>query len=109
MESLLVDYEFCYGCHACEMACKTAHAFGEGECGIQVIQLGPRPIGDGRWEFSFVPIPTDLCDMCSERQEAGKMPTCVHHCNAKVIEWGSVEELSQRASTKAKMALYTRG
>lgn len=109
MNALLIDYEFCYGCHTCEAACKAEHGFREGLCGIELHQIGPREIAPDEWEFTYVPVPTELCDMCAERIGMGKLPTCVHHCQAKVIEYGPVEEMALRAASKPQMALYTIG
>ena len=39
--ALLIDYEFCTGCHACEMACKVEKGLGEGEWGIKLAEIGP--------------------------------------------------------------------
>lgn len=107
MQGLLIDYEFCYGCHTCEMACKTEHGFETGKWGIELHQMGPREIGEDKWEFTFVPVPTELCDLCADRVEAGKLPTCVHHCQGKVMEYGEVEDLAKKAAGKPKMVLYT--
>lgn len=103
---LLIDYEFCTGCHSCEMACKMELGLPPGKWGIQVVQLGPWQINADRWEYEFVPIPTELCNLCEERVAAGKKPTCVHHCQSLVMEYGPVEELAPKM-TKPKMVLYT--
>ena len=107
MNGLLIDYEFCYGCHVCEMACKTEHGLKKGEWGIELHTMGPRKIGEDVWEYTNVPIPTALCDLCAERTAKGKLPTCVHHCNAKVMEYGPVEELTAKLASKPKMVLFT--
>lgn len=109
MKGLLIDYEFCYGCHVCEMACKTEHELEEGQWGIQLHQMGPREIAPGKWEYTFVPVPTELCDLCAERRAAGKLPTCVHHCNAKVMEFGEIEELQAKVASKPKVVLFSIG
>ena len=103
---LLIDYDFCSGCHACEVACKVEHGFKTGEWGIQVFTMGPREIAPDKWEYTNIPVPTELCDLCEDRVAAGKMPTCVHHCQALVIECGPVDELAARMD-KQKMVLYT--
>lgn len=103
---LLIDYEFCTGCHTCEMACKVELGLPKGKWGIQVAQIGPWQIDDDRWEYEFVPIPTELCNLCEDRVAAGKLPTCIHHCQAGVMEYGPVEELAKKM-TKQKMVLFT--
>ena len=42
-------------------------------------------------------VPTDQCDLCADRVEKGKLPTCVKHCQAGCMQYGSVEELSKNA------------
>jgi anaerobic dimethyl sulfoxide reductase subunit B (iron-sulfur subunit) len=103
---LLIDYEFCTGCHSCEMACKAELKLPTGKWGIQVAQIGPWQINEDRWEYEFIPVPTELCNLCEDRVESGKKPSCVHHCQSLIMEYGPVEELTKKM-TKAKMVLYT--
>lgn len=102
---LLIDYEFCTGCHTCEMACKVEHNLPEGQWGIELAKIGPREIEPDVWDFKYVPMPTALCDLCASRVEEGRWPTCVHHCQAQVIEYGAVEELARQID-KQKMVLF---
>ena len=71
LNALLIDYEYCTGCHACEVACKKVLNLSEGQYGIKVVQDGPRQKPNGKWELNYLPIPTELCDFCSDRIEAG--------------------------------------
>lgn len=103
---LLIDYEFCTGCHSCEMACKAELKLPNGKWGIQVAQIGPWQIDENRWEYEFVPVPTELCNLCEARVAAGKKPTCVHHCQSMVMEYGPVDELAKKMN-KPKMVLFT--
>ena len=105
LKGLLFDYEFCSGCHACEVACKKEHGFAQGQNGIRVIQIGPSAKPDGTWEYDYVPIPGELCDLCAERVARGKKPTCVHHCQAFAIQYGTIAELAERVD-KTKMSLF---
>lgn len=107
MYGLLIDYEYCYGCQTCEMACKTEHDFREGQNGIELHKIGPWETAPEVWEYTFVPVPTSLCDLCAERLAEGRMPTCVHHCNAKVIEYGPIEELAKRQQEKSNVVVYS--
>ena len=102
---LLIDYEFCTGCHTCETACKVEHGFPHGQWGIKLAQIGPFEIEPQKWDFHYVPMPTALCDLCAERVEEGRWPTCVHHCQAQVMEYGPVEELAKRMD-KPFMVLF---
>ncbi len=91
---LLIDYQYCTGCHSCEVACKMEKELPHGKHGIQLAHNGPWKITDEKWENTFVPIPTDICDLCADRVAADKRPTCVQHCQASVIEYGTVEQLT---------------
>jgi Fe-S-cluster-containing dehydrogenase component len=37
---------------------------------------------------------------------AGKKPSCVHQCQAAVIEYGSVEELAAKLNDKGRQVLF---
>lgn len=106
--ALMIDYEYCTGCHSCEVACKVELGLPHGKFGIQLAKVGPFPLDEANdhWELTYVPIPTHLCDLCGDRVAAGKKPACVHHCQASVIEYGTVEELSKRMD-RDRMVLYT--
>lgn len=103
---LLIDYEYCTGCHACEVACKVEKGLEEGEFGIKLSQIGPWKLCDDTWEWDFVPMPTQACDLCQDRLNAGKVPTCVHHCQSLVMDFGPVEELAKRMA-KPRVVLFT--
>lgn len=97
---LMIDTDFCTGCHTCEVACKKEHNLPKGVFGIKIMQMGPFRIEDDNYEYRFAPIPGKLCDLCAERRSMDKTPLCVQSCQAKVMEWGTIEELSQKASQK---------
>ena len=103
---LLIDYEYCTGCHTCEMACKVELQLPLGQYGIKIAQDGPRQLENGKWEYLYLPIPTSLCNLCEDRVEMGKLPTCVHHCQAAVMTYGKVEDLAKKAQEKPKMCLF---
>lgn len=107
---LLIDYEFCSGCHACEVACKKEHNMPRGDFGIKILQDGPRKNSNGNWEYDYLPVPTSLCDLCASRTAVGKLPTCVHHCQAGVMVYGTLDELAAKAkaAAKGKMAIFTK-
>ena len=83
MKGILINYEYCTGCHACEVACKKRLGLPEGEFGIKLTETGPYEYagkaGEERWEWSWLPVLTKACDLCADRTEAGKMPLCVQH------------------------------
>ena len=105
---LLIDYEFCSGCQSCEVACKEEHGYEVGEWGIKVHDEGPWQIKEtGEWNWWKVPIPTKLCDLCAKRVEAGREPTCVHHCLAQVMKFGTIEEMAAELAKKPNQVLWS--
>lgn len=107
VNGILVDYEYCTGCHTCEVACKKELNLPKGQWGIRVFTDGPRKVyNSGKWELNNIPVLTSLCNLCGERVAKGKLPNCVHHCLAQVMEYGPVEELAKKMAAKGgKMTL----
>jgi Fe-S-cluster-containing dehydrogenase component len=98
--ALYVNYHYCTGCHACEVACMQEHGFASKEAnGIVVYKMGPWTAEGVNQSLilNFVPIPTDLCDLCVDRADEGRLPTCVHHCQARCLEYGDAAELAAKA------------
>lgn len=104
---LFINYEFCTGCHSCEVACKKEHKLPEGQFGMHVLQDGPRQTVDGKWEFTYIPYPSHQCDLCAERVSEGRLPTCVHHCQAGVMDFGPLEEMAKLAEKYPKSMVYS--
>ena len=101
---LMIDNEYCTGCHSCEVACKNEHDLPLGQWGIKVLELGPWKLMDGKkWEYRYVPVPTSYCDLCADRVEAGGIPSCQLHCLASVIEYDTLENLAKKMEEKGKM------
>ena len=103
---LLIDTEWCTGCHTCEIACQMEHKLPEGQTGILVQEIGPWEIGEGKWQLSYLPTLTSQCTSCAERVAKGRLPTCVQHCQARCMEHGPVEELAKKMEGSNK-ALFT--
>ena len=108
---LLIDYEFCTGCHTCEVACKVEHGLDVGRWGIHMLDDGPWPKFDGAkqgkdFNWNHIPVPTDLCDLCEERLEQEKEPTCVHHCLAQCMKFGPIDELIEELDKKPKQVMF---
>lgn len=103
---LLIDYEYCSGCHACEVACKEEHGFPVGKFGIRLYSDGPWQINNRQTNWNQMPVPTDLCDLCADRLERGKKPTCVHHCLCQCMQFGTVDELAEELKKKDKQVLF---
>ena len=104
--ALMIDYEFCTGCHSCEVACKKALELPTGQWGIKILQDGPRQLENGKWEYNYLPMPTSLCDLCAERLAEGKDPNCVHHCPAHCMAFGPVEEIAAKTAEKGKRVMF---
>ena len=98
---LLIDYKYCTNCRSCEVACQMEKDLPSDEFGIQVFESKARRKSGGRiddaWDWTYMPMPTYLCDLCAERMDEGKKPMCVKHCLAACMEVGLVEELAVRA------------
>lgn len=103
---LLIDYEYCSGCHSCEIACQEEHDLPVGQWGIRVYDDGPWEIEPKRYNWNKIPVPTDLCDLCADRTGRGREPVCVHHCLANVMTYGDVESLAKQMTDKSKRVLF---
>lgn len=103
---ILIDYEFCTGCHSCEVACKNVRNLPAGKYGIKILTDGPWQIDSDRWEFNFIPTPTELCNLCSDSVAKGEKPSCVHHCLAQVMEFGPVDQLAKKMERKGRLVLF---
>lgn len=100
---LLIDYDFCTGCHVCEIACKQEHNRPAGEWGIYVMEVQPEIAGGKLYYFPF---PTDYCNLCGKRIAKGLQPACVQHCQAKVMKFGKIEELTNVLREKPRTVLW---
>ncbi len=109
-KGILVDYEWCSGCHTCEMACavELSHDFPGTHAGIRVVQEGPYQIGEKKWSCINMPFITDLCDQCVNRLPVNgdTRPTCVKHCQARCLKYGDIEELVKELVTKPNQSLF---
>lgn len=112
MKGILVNYEYCTGCHSCEVACKKYHNLPEGEFGIKVSEIGPYQYasevrGTNKWEWTWLPGLTKVCDLCEERTAKNKMPMCVQHCQAWCMAYGELEDLIKKVDSKSRYAILT--
>jgi Fe-S-cluster-containing dehydrogenase component len=103
---LLIDYEYCTGCHTCEVACQMEHNIPVGQWGIQLAEIGPWQIEGDKWQYAYIPVPTELCNLCGQRVAKGKRPACVHNCQADVMKFGPVEQLAKEMEGKSHMVLF---
>lgn len=72
--ALLIDHQACWGCKACEVACKQENNVPVGIKLIKVAEEGPI-VRDGRLDFSYR---VDLCRHC-------EAPPCVEVCPVEAI------------------------
>ena len=100
---LLIDYDFCIGCHVCEIACKQEHQRPEEEWGIYVTEIQPEISGGKLYYFPF---PTDKCNFCGKRIAKGREPACVKHCMTGVIKFGPINELAEHLQKKSRTVLW---
>lgn len=108
---LLINYEYCTGCESCVIACKEEHDFPVGKWGIRVLNDGPWQKDDendmgSSFNWNKIPVPTDLCDLCAARVAEGRKPTCVHHCLAECMSFGTIDELAAEMSASPKQVLW---
>jgi Fe-S-cluster-containing dehydrogenase component len=103
---LLINYDFCTGCHSCEVACQQEHDFPADKCGIKVTEYVyaalKKPVA-----IDYLPFPTELCDLCINRHQQGEKPACVKHCQAACMEFGSLEELVQQMEIMPRSVLFS--
>jgi Fe-S-cluster-containing dehydrogenase component len=98
-----VNYEYCTGCRACELACKQEHSRPEGEYGIYVKEVEAEVTGGISY---YLPFPTDKCNLCGKRIAKGLKPACVHSCWTNVMKFGTIAELADDMQTRARTVIW---
>jgi Fe-S-cluster-containing dehydrogenase component len=101
---LLIQYDWCTGCHSCEVACKQEHNFSEGMVGIKVDEVVST--GADKVYVDYMPYTTRFCDLCAERTKAGEQPACVKHCQATCITYGTITELAKMMEKQPRSSLF---
>jgi len=102
---LLIDYEYCTGCHTCQVACAQEYHWPAGMVGIKVIEIVQKLPHDKAY-LTYLPFPTELCVLCKQRTKKGLEPACVAHCMAGCMKYGRIEDLSKEMFKKAKVVLW---
>lgn len=101
----LVDLRRCIGCHACSVACKTAHEVPLGEFPLRVRWL-PRPDAD---TYAFLPVFSEkLCHDDSESLVAGLEPACVRACPTDALAFGDLADASSAIAGAAATGVTRR-
>jgi len=103
---LLIEYDYCTGCHTCEVACQQEHDYPAGKLGIKVTEYILETFGE-KPSIYYLPFPTDLCDLCARRIEDGEKPACVKHCQASCMKYGPIDALVKEMEKQPKMVLYS--
>jgi len=103
-KGLLINYEYCTGCHTCEVACKQEHDYPPGRWGIMVKEFTRET--EGKVQVDFLPFPTDLCDLCARRTAKGEKPACVKHCMTACMSYGTIAELAALMEDMPRSVLF---
>ena len=101
---LFIEYEYCTGCHACEVACKQEHNFTDGMVGIivnEIVTESPDNV-----HVDYIPLLTRFCDLCAERTKGGEPPACVKHCQAMCLMYGTIAELAKTMANKPRSVIF---
>ncbi len=103
---LLIHYDFCTGCQTCAVACQQEHDFPAGQCGIQVTEYVYAALKKAV-AVDYLPFPTELCDLCINRHQAGEAPACVKHCQSFCMQFGPLDELVKQMEVKPRSVLFS--
>ncbi len=108
-KGLLIEYQYCTGCHSCEVACKQEHGYPAGKWGIKVEEkIFTDPDKPDKMRLDYIPFPTEHCDLCVARTAKGEKPACVKHCQAWCMYNGSIQEMVKLMEDMPRSVLYTR-
>ena len=72
-QGLLIDYEYCTGCHSCEVACKQEHDYPVGGAASTWWRYSTQK-PDKTYRIDYIPFPTMYCDLCEARTSEGGRP-----------------------------------
>lgn len=103
--ALVIDHDYCTGCHACEVSCQQEHGYAPGTTGVTVREY--EYIVDGRVKIDFLPFLTDHCDLCADRLARSERPACVRHCQSLCMDFGLTEAMAATMKDRPRAVLYT--
>ena len=75
---LFIQYDLCFGCHACEVACQQENGLPAGLKWLSVKQVGPKQV-NGKLAMDFIPM---TCMHCGK-------PPCMDVCPVEAITKGT--------------------
>ena len=104
MNGLLIQYEYCTGCHTCEVACKQEPTYPAGKWGIKINEILAE--GQKRMRIDYLPFPTEFCDLCAARTGRGELPSCVKHCQAQCMIYGALHDLIKLVEKLPRSVIY---
>ena len=104
-KGILIDVDYCTGCHTCEVACQQENDYPVGKCGIVVTEHQLETNDPDRLMIYFTPWLTHFCNLCAGRVQAGQKPSCVKHCQAQCLEFGDIAELAAKMQGSRKKIL----
>ena len=102
---LLIDYEYCTGCHSCEVACAQEYQHKPGVRGIRVSRSS-RNCPMAACIRTYFPFPTETCILCPHLTKEGLEPACAKHCMAACMKYGRIEEPAAEVGRKSRMVLW---
>jgi Fe-S-cluster-containing dehydrogenase component len=104
-KGLMIHYEYCTGCHSCEVACKQEHNYPVGQGGIHLNEVIAE-LPDKTLRIDYLPFPTQHCNLCASRTMRGEQPACVKHCQAAIMFYGSLAELAKLMEQQPRSVLF---
>lgn len=102
---MLIDYEYCTGCHTCEVACAQEYNWEEGVSGMKVMEIVEK-LPNEKYYLVYFPFPTEACSLCIGRVRKGLEPQCVKHCMARCLEFGPVDDLLKKMKDKKRTVIF---
>src|SRR5208283_3070666 len=104
-KGLMIDYEYCTGCHSCEIACKQEHRHPVGRGGLYLQEI-ITDLPDQSLRIDYIPFPTQYCNLCAAKTANGERPACVKHCQASTMYYGTLTELAELMKTRPRSVLF---
>jgi Fe-S-cluster-containing dehydrogenase component len=101
----MIDYDYCTGCYSCVVACKQEHNYPVGKGGIKLVEIMTE-LPD-KLRIDYIPFLTAYCDLCAVRTSKRELPSCVKHCQASTMYYGTLPELAELMEEKPHCVLLT--